>query len=125
MPGKARKIRGSDGESRESGGTRTRREIALLQPDLTEALSDLVSVFYLGENYSAALGALDELGKRETLPPASWFVRATCYDKLQMKPEALAAYKMFVQLDQGRSERQDFQARQRIRILTRELERKR
>ena len=101
------------------------RDALRLKPDLTEALSDLVSVFYLGENYSAALGALDELGKRETLPPASWFVRATCYDKLQMKPEALAAYKMFVQLDQGRSERQDFQARQRIRILTRELERKR
>lgn len=101
------------------------RNALRLKPDVTEALRDLVSVFYLGENYPATLGALDELGKRETLPAGSWFVRATCYDKLQMKPEALAAYKMFVQLDQGRSERQDFQARQRIRILTRELERKR
>jgi len=101
------------------------REALRLKPDLTEALRDLVSALYLSENYPAALGALDELSKRETLPPGSWFVRATCYDKLRMKPEALAAYKMFVQLDQGRSERQDFQARQRIRILTRELERKR
>ena len=101
------------------------RNALRLKPEHTEALRDLVSVFYLGENYPATLGALDELGKLETLPAGSWFVRATCYDKLQMKPEALAAYKMFVQLDQGRSERQDFQARQRIRIITRELERKR
>jgi superkiller protein 3 len=101
------------------------REALRLQPDYTEALRNLMMAFYLGENYPAALGALEELDKRETLPPGSWFLRATCYDKLRMKPEALAAYKRFVELDQGRSERQDFQARQRIRIITRELERKR
>jgi Flp pilus assembly protein TadD len=101
------------------------REALRFDPMLTEALRDLAMAFYLAENYPAALGALDELAKREALPAGSWFVRAICYDKLQMKPEALAAYKMFVELDQGRSERQDFQSRQRIRILTRELERKR
>jgi len=96
-----------------------------LRPTLTDALRDLVAVFYLSENYPAALQALEKLSERETLSAGSWFVRATSYDKLQRKPEALAAYKMFVSLDQGRSQKQDFQARQRIRVLTRELERNR
>jgi Flp pilus assembly protein TadD len=95
-----------------------------LKPDFTEALRDLVATYYAAENFAAALDAMDQLGRRETLPPGSWFVRAVCYDKLGRKPEALAAYKNFVELDGGRTERQDFQARQRIRILTRELERK-
>ena len=42
-----------------------------------------------------------------------------------MQPEALAAYKQFVALDQGRTERQDFQARQRIKALERAIARKR
>lgn len=96
-----------------------------LNPDLTDALRDLAATYYLSENYPATLRGIELLAQRETLTAGSWFVRATSYDKLAMKPEALAAYKTFVQLDQGRSERQDFQARQRIRILTRELERKR
>jgi Flp pilus assembly protein TadD len=96
-----------------------------LNPGLTDALRDLVAVYYLSENYPAALVGLDRLAQREELPAGSWFVRATCYDKLGRKAEALAAYKKFVELDQGRSEKQDFQARQRIRIIARELERKR
>jgi superkiller protein 3 len=96
-----------------------------LKPHLTDALRDLIAVYYLSENYPAALARLDRLAQREPMTPGSWFVRATCYDKLGRKAEALAAYKTFVQLDKGRSEKQDFQARQRIRIIARELERKR
>jgi len=67
---------------------------------------------------------LDELDRRETPGAGSWFIRATCYDRLGRKAEAVAAYEKFVALDQGRSENQGFQARQRIRILARELEHK-
>jgi tetratricopeptide (TPR) repeat protein len=90
----------------------------------TEALRDLVAVYYLAEQYPAALAALDELDKREAPAAGSWFVRATCYDKLGRKPEALAAYQKFLDLDQEHDEKRGFQARQRIRTLTRELERK-
>lgn len=96
-------------------------EALRLDAKLLDPVRDLVSVYYLGEKYEAALRMLDTLAQRETPVNFSWFIRATCYDKLSRKPEALAAYERFVELDQGRSETQDFQARQRIRILKREL----
>jgi tetratricopeptide (TPR) repeat protein len=103
-----------------------RELLAALQwkPDMTEARRDLISAYYVNENCPAALEATRELEQREPLPAGAWFVRAVCYDKLKRKAEALAAYQKFVSLDQGRSATQDFQARQRIRIIARELERK-
>ncbi|MBI1750939.1 MAG: tetratricopeptide repeat protein [Acidobacteria bacterium] len=98
-------------------------EALRLNPKLTDAVRDLVAVYYLGEKYEATLRVQDELARRETPGAGWWFVRATCYDKLHMKPDAIAAYEKFRSLDQGRSDKQDFQARQRIRILKRELER--
>ena len=96
-----------------------------LKPDAIDPLRDLVATFYLAENYPSALQALDQLAKRESLSPGSWFIRATCYDKMRMLAEARAAYQKFIELDQGKSEKQDFQARQRIKTLTRMLEKKR
>lgn len=96
-----------------------------LAPQSNQTLKDLMSVYYLAQSYPAALAVQDELLKRETPVAAFWFIRATCYDKLMRKQEAVDAYEKFLQLDQGRSETQDFQARQRVRILRRELERNR
>jgi Flp pilus assembly protein TadD len=93
-------------------------------PSLTDALRDLVSTFYLAEKYPQALRAIDLLQQREELPPGSWFIRATCYDKLGQKAEALAAYEKFLSLDDGRSDTQSFQARHRARLLARELRRR-
>ena len=95
-----------------------------LDANLLDAWRDLTSVYYLAEKHAEALRALELLGQRETLLPGSWFIRATCYDKLGRKPEALAAYEKFLALDQGRSETQNFQARQRVRVLSRELKRR-
>jgi Flp pilus assembly protein TadD len=98
------------------------RQALQMDPMQTDALRDLLAVYYLGEKYQAALEVLDLLDRR--LPPnaGSWFVRATCYDRLERKAEALAAYEKFLELDQGRNDKQDFQARQRIHLLKQELE---
>jgi len=113
-------------ELREYPAAQKHLVIALREkPELTEALRDLIGLYYVAENWTGALRLLDQLAKRETLGSGSWFIRAVCYDKLHMQAEALAAYQQFVALDQGRTERQDFQARQRIKALTRALERKR
>jgi hypothetical protein len=55
----------------------------------------------------------------------AWFVRGTCYDKLDQKPDAVAAYQKFLDLDQGSHDTQDFQAQQRILALKREMQQKR
>lgn len=100
------------------------RQALQIDPNATDALRDLVAVYYLGEEYRATLDVLDLLARRETPNAGSWFVRATCYDKLERKAEALAAYEKFLELDQGRSDKQDFQARQRIHVLKRALAQK-
>ena len=100
------------------------RQALQLDRNATDALRDLVDVYYLAQNCAATLTALDLLAQREPPNAGSWFVRATCYDKLARKEEAVAAYEKFLALDQGRSENQSFQARQRIRILTQELQKK-
>ena len=67
---------------------------------------------------------IELLAKRETLSGGSWFIRAICYDKLGRKREALAAYQEFMAGEHPRTEREEFQARGRIKALTRELEQK-
>jgi len=96
-----------------------------LDPAPLDPLRDLISVYYLGEKYEAALRMMDRLAVREHPTPFSFFIRATCYDKLMQKVEAIAAYEKFLELDQGQSHDRGIQARARIRTLKRELEQKR
>jgi tetratricopeptide (TPR) repeat protein len=49
-------------------------------------------------------------------------MHATCYDKLGNMAEAIEAYQKFIELDHGRDDAQDFQARQRVAFLRRKLE---
>jgi tetratricopeptide (TPR) repeat protein len=86
-----------------------------------DTLRDLSEALYLNENYAAALEAMDRLAKLETPRPGSWFIRAICYDKLARKAEAIEAYQKFLDQDSGQHDTQDFQARQRILVLQKEL----
>jgi protein O-GlcNAc transferase len=90
-------------------------------PQNVDALDDLVNAYFLHGEYSSALGAMDQLAKLEPPKPASWFVRAICYDKLSNKAEAIAAYQRFLDQDNGQHDTQDFQARHRILTLQGEL----
>jgi Flp pilus assembly protein TadD len=90
----------------------------------TDVLKDLVTAEYLNKNYPAALHGLDLLSQRETLPLGSWFVRATCYDKLGQAALALDAYKKFLELNKDENSDMYFEASARVRTLTRELQNK-
>ena len=90
-------------------------------PQDADALRDLADAFFLNENYGQALEAMDRLAKLEPPKPGSWFVRAICYDKLSRKAEAIEAYQKFLDLDGGQHDTQDFQARNRIPVLQKEL----
>ncbi len=104
---------------------RALRRALELDPQDTAALGDLAATHFLAERYEAALAALNQLGERRALAPATWFLRAVCYDKLGQKAEALRAYEEFLARDDGSNPRETFQAQQRARTLKRELERKR
>lgn len=95
-----------------------------MSPGSNDVLGDLVTAEYLSKNYVAALHGLDILAQRETLPLGSWFVRATCYDKLGQPAPALEAYQKFLQLNKDENSDMYFEATARARTLTRELQNK-
>jgi protein O-GlcNAc transferase len=92
-----------------------------LAPENSDALRELVGVYYLSGQYEATLSTLDLLARHETLTPLNWFFRALSCDKLGRKPDAAAAYQKFLELDRGERPDQEFQAGARLKLLLREL----
>jgi superkiller protein 3 len=92
-----------------------------MNPQSIDVLKDLVTAEYLNKNYPATLHGLDVLAQTETPPLGSWFVRATCYDKLGQAPLALEAYKKFLELNKDENSDMYFEATARVRTLTREI----
>lgn len=90
-----------------------------------DSWKDLSTTYYLAGNYPAALAALDVVSKAETPGPGVWFIRALCYDNLKQAQPALEAYEKFLGLDGSKNPDQVWQARQRIKILKREVGEKR
>lgn len=93
-------------------------------PKKNDVLHDLLAAEYLGGNYKAALVLLDEVAKRENLSIFSLYIRASCYDKLGQRQEALDAYRKFLDLNNGKTSDEYFVAAERARILDRELKEK-
>lgn len=103
------------------------RELAAafrINPAMNDVLGDLIAAQYLNKNYAAALEGLDLLAKRENLPAGSWFIRASCYDKLGRQAEALEAYQKFLERNTDQTSNMYFEAAARARVLTREVEEK-
>jgi tetratricopeptide (TPR) repeat protein len=100
------------------------RKALALDGKQTDVLRNLVSTEYLAGNYNGTLDLLDILAKREAPLPIVLFVRATCYDKLQRMREAVEAYKKFLDADNGRSDKEEFQASERLKVLQKELTKK-
>lgn len=95
-----------------------------LKPDSAEAWSEFAAVLVMAENYSGALSALDKLGSMRAEKPGHVYLRAIVLDKTKQTKPALEAYQRFLELSQGLSPDEEFKARQRARILQRELSKK-
>lgn len=97
-----------------------------MDPSSTDALADMVGAEYLSKNYAAALQGIELLSQRKALPIGSIFIRATCYDRLGQKEQALDSYKKFLELNKDENSDMYFEASGRARTLEREiLEKKR
>jgi len=92
-----------------------------LKPGALDILANLVTASYQGGNYAGALQALDLLAKQKDLPAPSWFIRASCYDKLGQPVPALDAYQHFLQLNTDQNSDMYFAAASRARELKREI----
>ena len=92
-----------------------------LKPDSAEAWSELASVLVVAEDYAGALAALDRLAVLHAEKPGHVFFRAIVLDKIRQQKPALESYQRFLAMSNGQNPDEEFKARQRIKILEREI----
>ena len=97
---------------------------AKLKPDAGPVWDELGGVLYLSDDYPAALSALDRARQLGENSPGNTFFRALSLDRLHQVKPALEAYRQFLSLSQGKNPDQEFQARQRARLLQKELDKR-
>jgi tetratricopeptide (TPR) repeat protein len=100
------------------------QEAARLKPNDAMTWSELAAARYMTGDAKQTLADLDRARDLGEDTAGNWFFRAIILDKAaQLKP-ALEAYQRFLSMSQGKNPDQEFQARQRVRIIQLELERK-
>jgi tetratricopeptide (TPR) repeat protein len=92
-----------------------------LKPDDPQAWSELAGVLVMAENYQPALAALDRIAALHAEKPGHVFLRAIVLDKIRDLKPALESYQRFLQLDDGANPNQEWQARQRVKTLQKEV----
>jgi tetratricopeptide (TPR) repeat protein len=96
---------------------------ANLKPDSVEAWNEAAAVLVLVEQYPQALACLDKVHNLNADTAGDFYFRAIVLDKLHQVKPALASYRRFLEMSQGKSPDQEFIARQRSRILEKEANR--
>jgi len=96
---------------------------ATLKPDSVEAWNEAVGVLVPAAQYPQALACLDKVHNLNADTAGDFYYRAIVLDKLRQVKQALASYKNFLDLSQGKNPDQEFIARQRSRILEKEANR--
>jgi tetratricopeptide (TPR) repeat protein len=92
-----------------------------IQPNSIEAWSELAGILVLVEDFPRALAALDRVRQLGGEAPGHFFLRAIMLDKMKQLQPALDNYRKFLTLADGKHPDEEFKARQRARILEREL----
>jgi Tfp pilus assembly protein PilF len=99
-------------------------EAARLKPADARTWTELGGMLYLAGDHEQSLAALAQARQLGDTTPGSWFLTAIMLDGARQLKPALAAYEQFLALSQGKSPDQEFQARQRARIIRKELEKR-
>ena len=86
-----------------------------------EAFKGLATSLYLEKRYTEAVPMFETESRQPGAPALTFFVLASCYDHLHILPRALAAYEKFLDLSNGKNPDPEWQARQRVKVLRREL----
>ncbi len=94
---------------------------AQLKPDAVEPWNELTGILVAAEQYPQALVALDRVRALGGETTAHYYFRAIALDHLHQLKDALANYNKFLETSQGKSPDEEFKARQRVRIIQNEL----
>jgi Flp pilus assembly protein TadD len=88
-----------------------------LDPRRGEAYGDLAIAAAENRNYHLALQALDMRSKFLPEIPATYFLRATCYDHLRAPKEAAENYRQFLALANGQFPDEEWKAKHRLKAI--------
>ncbi len=98
---------------------------AKLRPDSVKAWNELATLFVVNGDWANGLAALDRVRALGQEIPGDYFFRGICLDRMRQLKPAIEAYRQFLATDGNKMPDQEFQARQRIRIMEDELNRTR
>ena len=96
---------------------------AQTKPESAPAWTELAGVLVMTEQFPAALAALERVRSLKAEAAGHFFLRGLVQDRMKIPKEALASYQRFLELSQGKNPDQEFQARQRVRTLQKEIKR--
>ena len=99
-------------------------EAARLKPVEPKPWTELGGMLYMAGELQQALAAFEQAAKNGESAAGNWFLRAIILDKLRQVKPAKDAYEHFLAMSQGKNPNQEFQARQRVRILQREIDKR-
>lgn len=95
--------------------------VVRIAPESKEAWKELAAMLIQTKNYEPAIQALDRLTQMGEDPPAHDFFRALIYDQQKIYKPALAAYQRFLGRSEGKFPDEEFKARQRVKVINKEL----
>lgn len=95
-----------------------------LKPDYVECYSNLGSIFLLQEKYPEAIGSLNLFKNFRPESAGTYFYLGIAFDKLNDYENAWLNYQKFLELDQGRTDKQGFQAKERMKVLEKKIKRR-
>ncbi len=90
-----------------------------LKPDSLDAWNELTGMLVLLKNYPAALETIEKCKQLGGETAAYYWFRAIMLDALHQNKPALESYQRFLEMSHEKSPDEEFKARQRVRILTR------
>lgn len=96
-------------------------EAVKLKQDSREAWNDLAGMLYLAGALPQALAAFERVRQLGEDTAANCYFRAIIQDKLKDYKPALESYQRFLALSQDKNPDEEFKARQRIRVIQKEL----
>ena len=98
-------------------------EAARLKPAESKTWDQLAGMLFMMNDFEQSLQAYTKAHELGDDSAGNWFFRAIILDRLRQLKPAIAAYQHFLSVSKG-NDNQEFQARQRVRILQRELEKR-
>ena len=99
-------------------------QVTQLKPESKEGWSGLATMLMSLENYPQAVAAFDKLESLGDAGPGLYFLRALAFDKTKNYKPAQANYQKFLASSGNKFPDEEFKARQRLRVIEKELARR-